>query len=80
MKDAVGIEMAKANVVIMKKFAQERMCKNPKPTNKIRLEYNKLIGVGGRERLTYGGAPSFGHLVQKGAFNYHSLQGLLGVG
>ena len=34
MKDAIGIEMAKANAIIMKKFVQEMICKNPKPTKK----------------------------------------------
>ena len=80
MKDTVEMEMAQANAVVTKKFSQERMCRNPKPTNKICLEYNKLIGVEGRECLTCGGAPSSCHLVRKDAFYHDSLQGLLGVG
>ena len=30
-------------------FLQEWMCRNPKPTNEISLEYNKFIGIEGRE-------------------------------
>ena len=46
---------------------------NPKPTNKIRLEYNKLIGVEGQECLTYGEAPSSDHVALKGVVDHHSL-------
>jgi len=47
MKNAVGIEIAKVNVVIAKKLPHERMHRNPKSTNEISLEYNKFIGIGG---------------------------------
>ena len=52
MKNAVGMEMAKVNAIIAKKLPQERMQRNPKSTNKICLEYNKFVGIGGWERFT----------------------------
>ena len=71
MKNVVGMEMAKVNVVIAKKLPQERMRRNPKSTNKISLEYNKFVGIGGWERFTYSGAPSCGYLILKDAFKHH---------
>ena len=73
MKNAVGIEMAKVNVVISKKLLQERMRRNPKSTNEISLEYNKFVGIEGREWFTYSGAPSDGYLILKDAFEHHSF-------
>ena len=80
MKNAVGMEMAKVDVVIAKKLPQERMRRNLKSTNEISLEYNKFVGIGGWERFTYSGAPSYGYLILKDAFEHHFFQGLLGDG
>ena len=63
MKDTVGMEMAQANVVVIKKFPQERRCRNPKSMNKISHEYNEFPGIGGRERFTYGEASFGGCLI-----------------
>ena len=71
MKNAVGMEMAKVNVVIAKKLPQERMHRNPKSMNEISLEYNKFVGIGGWERFTYNGAPSYDYLILKDAFEHH---------
>jgi len=38
MKDTVGMEMAKVNAVVAKKFPQERMRRNPKSMKEISLE------------------------------------------
>ena len=73
MKNVVGMEMAKVNVVIAKKLPQERMHRNPKSMNKISLEYNKFVGIGGWERFTCSGAPSCGYLILKVAFEHHSF-------
>ena len=71
MKNAIGMEMAKVNAVIAKKLLQERMHRNPKSTNEISLEYNKFDGIRGWERFTYSGAPSYGYLILKAAFEHH---------
>ena len=71
MKNVVGMEMTKVNVVIAKKLSQERMRRNPKFTNKISLEYNKFVGIGGWERFTCSGAPSCCYLILKDAFEHH---------
>ena len=71
MKNAVGMEMAKVNAIIAKKLPQKRMCRNPKSTNEISLEYNKFVGIGGWEQFTYNGAPSCDYLILKDAFEHH---------
>ena len=71
MKNVVGMELAKVNVVVAKKFPQERMRRNPKSMNEISLEYNKFICIRGRERFTYSGAPSYGCLILKDTFEHH---------
>ena len=71
MKNAVGMEMAKVNAVIAKKLPQERIRRNPKSTNEISLENNKFVGIGGWERFTCSGAPSYGYLILKDAFKHH---------
>ena len=80
MKNAVGMEMAKVNVVRDKKFLQERMRRNPKSTNEICLEYNKFVGIRGWEWFTSSGAPFYGYLILKDAFEHHFFQGLPGDG
>ena len=51
---------------------------NLKFTNKINHEYNKFVGIRGREWFTYNGAPSDGCLIVLDAFEHHSFQDLLG--
>ena len=71
MKNAIGMEVSKVNVVIAKKLPQERMRRNPKSTNEISLGYNKFVGIGGWKRFTYSGAPSCDYLILKDAFEHH---------
>ena len=71
MKNAVRMKMAKVNAVIAKKLPRERMRRNPKSTNEISLEYNKFVGIGGWERFTSSGVPSYGYLILKDAFEHH---------
>ena len=71
MKNVVGMEMAKVNAIITKKLPWERMCRNPKSTNEISLEYNKFVGIRGWERFTCSRAPSCGYLILKDAFDHH---------
>ena len=73
MKNTVGMEMAKVNAVVAKKFPQERMRRNPKSTNEISLKYNKFVGIRGWERFTCCGAPSSGCLIVQDAFEYQSF-------
>ena len=73
MKYTVGMEVAQANVVVTKKFPQERMHRNPKSTNKISHEYNEFAGIRGWEQFTYSGAPSVGCLIVQDAFEHHSF-------
>ena len=49
MKNAIRMEITQVNAIVAKEFLQEWMCRNPKPTNEISLEYNKFIGIEGRE-------------------------------
>ena len=71
MKNAIEMEMAKVNVIIAKKLPQERMHRNPKSTNKMSLEYNKFVGIGGCKWFTCSGVPSYSYLILKDAFEHH---------
>ena len=71
MKNAIGMEMAKVNVIIAKKLPQERIRRNPKSMKEISLEYNKFVCIRSWERFTYSGVPSCGYLILKDAIKHH---------
>lgn len=76
--DGVGIEMTELNPIEVEKTTEERLRGETKSSQEERLEHDGLVGLVGREILTYGRPPSCGHLVWQHAVPYEVLQPLLG--
>lgn len=72
--------MNQANGVVQKKSTQEGMNRNPHSSNKIRLEDDDFLAIGGRKPLTCCGAPSGGRLIEDDALNHHPVEICFGAG
>ena len=80
VKDAIGIQMAETDVVVLEQIVKKGMSRNSKSPNKVGLKKNEFMGVGSWELLTCCGAPSGGLHIREDAFNHKPVEILLGAG
>ena len=80
VKDAIGIQMAETDVVVLEQIVKKGMSRNSKSPNKVGLKKNEFMGVGSWELLTYCGVPFSDLHIREDAFNHQSFKDLLGAG